>query len=81
MKVAAATSNFMIGVTAAASALVYIRHGYCDAFITAPVVLGTLLGAFVGTRLMNKVRGRDLKKIFIVVLVILGARMIYSGLI
>lgn len=80
MKVAAATSNFMIGVTAAASTLVYIRHGYCDAFITAPVVLGTLLGAFVGTKLMNKVRGKDLKKIFIVILFILGARMIWSGL-
>ena len=81
MKVAAATSNFMIGVTAAASALVYIRHGYCDAFITAPVVLGTLLGAFVGTRLMNRVRGKDLKNVFIIVLVILGLRKIYSGLI
>ena len=80
MKVAVATSNFMIGVTAAASALVYIRHGYCDAFVTAPVVLGTLLGAFVGSKLMHLVKGKDLKKLFIVVLLLLGVRMIASGM-
>ncbi len=79
MKVAVATSNFMIGVTAAASALVYIRNGYCDAFLTAPVVLGTLLGAFIGARLIKQVRGVDLKKIFVVVLLVLGLRMILSG--
>jgi len=79
MKVAVATSNFMIGVTAAASALVYIRNGYCDAFLTAPVVLGTLLGAFIGARLIKQVRGVDLKKIFVAVLLVLGLRMILSG--
>ena len=79
MKVAVATSNFMIGVTAAASALVYIRHGYCDAFLTAPVVLGTLVGAFIGARLIRHVRGVDLKKMFVVVLLVLGLRMILSG--
>jgi len=79
MKVAVATSNFMIGVTAAASALVYIRHGYCDAFLTAPVVLGTLAGALIGARLIRHVRGVDLKKVFVVVLLVLGLRMILSG--
>jgi uncharacterized membrane protein YfcA len=79
MKVAVATSNFMIGVTAAASALVYIRNGYCDAFLTAPVVLGTLAGAFIGARLIRHVRGVDLKKIFVLVLLVLGLRMILSG--
>ena len=79
MKVAVATSNFMIGVTAAASALVYIRNGYCDAFLTAPVVLGTLAGAFIGARLIRHMRGVDLKKIFVVVLLVLGLRMILSG--
>ncbi len=48
MKAAVATSNFMIGVTAAASALVYIKNGFCDGFVTAPVVLGTLAGSFIG---------------------------------
>lgn len=79
MKVAVATSNFMIGVTAAASALVYFRNGYCDAFITAPVVLGTLLGATTGARLTRKLRGVVLKKVFIVLLGVLAARMLLSG--
>ena len=79
MKVAVATSNFMIGVTAAASALVYIRNQYCDAFIAAPVVLGTLIGASIGARFTNRVRGVALKKIFIVMLFIVAVRMILSG--
>ena len=79
MKVAVATSNFMIGVTAATSAIVYIRHGFCDGFITAPVVLGTLVGAFLGAKFTRNVRGVFLKKVFIVVLLILGVRMMLSG--
>lgn len=80
MKVAIATSNFMIGVTAAASGLVYIRNGFCDVFITAPVVLGTLMGSFLGARMTNRVRGVMLKKAFTVVLALLAARMMASGL-
>jgi len=79
MKVAVATSNFMIGVTAAASALVYIKNQYCDAFIAAPVVLGTLIGASIGARFTNRVRGVALKKTFIVMLFIVAVRMILSG--
>ena len=79
MKAAIATSNFMIGVTAAASALVYIRNQYIDAFIAAPVVLGTLIGASVGARFTNRVKGVALKKAFIVMLFIVAVRMILSG--
>ena len=79
MKVAVATSNFMIGVTAAASALVYIRNGFCDAFVAGPVMLGTLLGAFTGARLTERVRGVFLKKVFVVVLALIAARMILLG--
>jgi uncharacterized membrane protein YfcA len=79
MKAAVATSNFMIGVTAAASTLVYIRNQYCDAFIAAPVVLGTLIGASVGARFTNRVKGVALKKTFIVMLLIVAVRMILSG--
>jgi uncharacterized membrane protein YfcA len=79
MKVAVATSNFMIGVTAAASALVHLRNGYCDAFVTAPVVLGALLGAFIGARFIKHVRGVDIKRMFIFILLVLGLRMILSG--
>jgi hypothetical protein len=79
MKAAVATSNFMIGVTAAASALVYIRNQYCDVFIAAPVVLGTLIGASIGARFTNRVRGVALKNVFILMLFIVAIRMILSG--
>ncbi len=79
MKVAIATSNFMIGVTAAASALVYIRNGFCDVFVTAPVVLGTLVGSFMGARLTHHVRGVVLKRVFAVILTLLAVKMIASG--
>jgi hypothetical protein len=79
MKAAVATSNFMIGVTAAASALVYIRHGFCDSLVTAPVVLGTLIGSFLGARYALHIRGVVLKKIFVYVLLLLGIRMVASG--
>ena len=79
MKVAVATSNFMIGVTAAASALVYIRHGFCDGFVTAPVVLGTLVGSYIGARVTGRLRGMFLKRVFVAVLLLLGLRMIASG--
>jgi uncharacterized membrane protein YfcA len=79
MKVAVATSNFMIGVTAAASAMVYIRNGYVDSFVTAPVVLGTLIGSYIGARVTMKLRGVFIKRVFIIVLLLLGLRMIMSG--
>lgn len=79
MKVSVATSNFMIGVTASASALVYLRHGFCDFFITAPVVLGTLIGSYLGARATRHIQGLFLKRLFVVVLLILGLRMIVSG--
>jgi len=79
MKVSVATSNFMIGVTASASALVYLRHGYCDFFITAPVVLGTLIGSNLGARATKQIQGLSLKRLFVIVLLILGLRMIVLG--
>lgn len=79
MKVAVATSNFMIGVTASASALVYLRHGYCDFFITAPVVLGTIIGSNLGARATKQIRGASLKLFFVLVLLILGLRMVILG--
>jgi uncharacterized membrane protein YfcA len=79
MKASVATSNFMIGVTAAASALVYIRHGFVDSFVTAPVVLGTLAGSLIGARVALRVRGVVLKRVFIVLLLVLGLRMMASG--
>jgi len=79
MKVSVATSNFMIGVTASASALVYLRHGYCDFFITAPVVIGTLIGSNLGARATKQIRGSSLKLLFVLVLLVLGLRMVILG--
>jgi uncharacterized membrane protein YfcA len=79
MKAAVATSNFMIGVTASASALIYIRNGFCESFTTAPVVLGTLIGSYYGARYALMLRGVLLKKVFIVILLLIGIRMIISG--
>jgi hypothetical protein len=79
MKVSVATSNFMIGVTASASALVYLRLGYCDFFITAPVVLGTLIGSSLGAKATNQIQGVSLKRLFVLVLLILGLRMVLLG--
>ncbi|MBT3284532.1 sulfite exporter TauE/SafE family protein [Candidatus Bathyarchaeota archaeon] len=79
MKVSVATSNFMIGVTASASALVYLRHGYCDFFITAPVVLGTLIGSSLGAKATKQIQGVSLKRLFVLVLLILGLRMVLMG--
>jgi uncharacterized membrane protein YfcA len=79
MKAAVATSNFMIGVTAATSALIYIRNGYCDSFVVAPAVLGTIVGSYIGANFARRLSGMLLKRVFIVVLLLLGLRMIASG--
>jgi uncharacterized membrane protein YfcA len=78
-KVSTTTSNFMIGVTAAASAGVYLGRGYIAAGLAAPVMLGVLAGSLLGARLLVRMRVPLLRVIFAVVIVALGAEMIYSG--
>src|SRR6202167_3950963 len=78
-KVSTTTSNFMIGVTAAASAGVYLRRGYIAPGLAAPVMLGVLAGSIVGARLLVRIRVPILMVIFAVVIVALGVEMIYSG--
>jgi uncharacterized membrane protein YfcA len=78
-KVSTTTSNFMIGVTAAASAGIYLARGYIDPMIAMPVMLGVLGGALLGTRVLVKTRPVTLKKVFGIVIVLLGFEMIYSG--
>ncbi|MHB1420083.1 MAG: sulfite exporter TauE/SafE family protein [Bacillota bacterium] len=80
IKVSTATSNFMIGVTAAASAGVYFARGDINPYLTAPVAIGVLLGAMVGSKLMDKVQGATIRKIFIPVLLVIAAQMIIEGL-
>ncbi len=78
-KVSTTTSNFMIGVTAAASAGVYLRRGYIDPGLAMPVVLGVLPGAILGTRLLARTRARALRWVFAAVTAALAVEMIYHG--
>jgi hypothetical protein len=80
MKVSSATSNFMIGVTAAASAGIYLGRGDVDPRIAAPVALGVLTGALVGTRLMSRISNRSVRLVFLPVLVAVGLETIARGL-
>jgi uncharacterized membrane protein YfcA len=78
-KVSTTTSNFMIGVTAAASAGVYLSRGYIAPGLAAPVMLGVLAGSLAGAHLLVRIRVPVLRVIFAVVIVALGVEMIYSG--
>ncbi len=74
------TSNFMIGVTAAASAGIYLTRGYIDPGLSMPVVLGVLAGSLLGTRVLVKADTKWLRRVFSIVIVILGIEMLYKGL-
>jgi uncharacterized protein len=79
-KVSTTTSNFIIGITAATSAGVYFAHGYIDPALSFPVVLGVLLGAITGTRVLVGAKSETLRSIFSIVIVIMALQMIYKGL-
>jgi uncharacterized membrane protein YfcA len=79
-KVSTTTSNFMIGVTAAASSGIYLSRGYIDPTIAMPVMLGVLAGSLFGTHILVKTRVKTLKNVFALVIVALGVEMIYSGI-
>jgi len=79
-KVSTTTSNFMIGVTAAASAGVYLQRGYIDPGLAMPVMLGVSLGSLVGARLLPKAETRALRLLFGIVVAVLAIEMIYHGL-
>ena len=79
-KVSTTTSNFMIGVTAAASAGVYLNRGYIDPGLAMPVMLGVLIGSLLGARLLAGAKTRVLRLIFAAVILALGVEMIYKGL-
>ena len=79
-KVASATSNFMIGVTAAASAFIYYSRGEVRPFITAPTAIGVVLGAGLGTRLMRRTPSRWLVALFSCIMFYLAAVMIWKSL-
>ncbi len=78
-KVSTTTSNFMIGVTAAASAGVYLNRGFIDPGLAMPVMLGVLLGSTLGARVLVGARTRVLRLVFAAVILALALEMIYSG--
>lgn len=80
MKVSTATSNFMIGLTAAASASVYFARGDVHPLLTTPVAVGVLVGANLGTRVMMRMRNTTIRKAFLPILIYLALSMLYRGL-
>jgi uncharacterized membrane protein YfcA len=80
MKVSTATSNFMIGVTAAASAGIYFWRGYVTPSVAAPVALGVLIGAMLGAKLLVRISNTTVRWIFLPVLALLGVEMLLRGI-
>jgi uncharacterized membrane protein YfcA len=79
-KVSTTTSNFMIGVTAAASAGVYLSRGYIDPALAMPVMLGVLIGSLMGTRVLVRTQTKLLRLVFSGVIVLLGLEMLLKGI-
>lgn len=78
IKVSSATSNFMIGVTAAASAGVYFLRGGIDTGVAGPVAFGSVLGAIIGARMLLIVSNDKLRLLFVVILAVLGIQMLLT---
>ncbi|HXW67849.1 MAG TPA: sulfite exporter TauE/SafE family protein, partial [Thermoplasmata archaeon] len=79
-KVSTATSNFMIGVTAAAGAGVLLAAGYVNPLVAAPVAIGTAAGAYLGSRILPDLANRTVRLVFLPVLVLLAIEVILRGL-
>lgn len=80
-KVSTTTSNFMIGVTASASAVVYLQRGYISPGIAMPVVIGVLFGAFTGSKILVHTSSSGwLRWVFAIVVTFLAGQMIYNGI-
>lgn len=78
-RVSTTTSNFMVGVTAAASAVVYLQRGYIDPGIAFPVVIGVLAGAFTGSKLLMRINVKWLRIIFSIAITFVALEMMYNG--
>lgn len=79
-KVSTTTSNFMVGVTAAASAVIYLQRGYIDPGLCMPIVVGVLLGAFLGSKILPKANVKRLRQLFSIVIFFLALSMMYNGI-
>lgn len=79
IKVTTSTSNFMIGVTAAAGSAIYWAMGYIQPLLLAPILVGILAGSYTGSKLLPDMRGRHVRGFFLIVLALLGIEMILRG--
>ncbi|WPB53131.1 sulfite exporter TauE/SafE family protein [Lactiplantibacillus plantarum] len=79
LKPSSATSNLMMGVTAAASAMVYFFNGSIKPGIAAPLAIGIIVGALIGSRIMTRLKPRLIRMIFVPVMLYLGIQMIAKG--
>jgi len=79
-KVSTTTSNFMMGVTAMASSVIYIQKGYIEPGICMPVVIGVLFGAMAGAKVLVKANPKKLRVFFAILIFFLAINMIYNGL-
>jgi uncharacterized membrane protein YfcA len=80
MKVATATSNMMIGITATSSAVIYLLRGQIDPFVAGPTALGVFVGAMIGTRIAHRVDTRILRFLFVAVLLYTATQMTLKAL-
>jgi uncharacterized membrane protein YfcA len=80
MRVATATSNLMIGITAAASAVIYALHGQIDPYVAGPTAIGVFVGATAGSRVAHRIPLRYLRMLFVVVLVYTAVQMLLRAL-
>jgi uncharacterized protein len=78
-KVATATSNFIIGITALAGASVYFNSGLLYIDLAAPMAAGTLLGSIAGGRILNKLSNKTVQIMFLVIVILLTVEMLYKG--
>lgn len=79
-KVSTTTSNLIIGVTALAGSSVYLIHGMIDPGLAAPVVVGVVAGAFIGTRVLVRISNKSVRQFFLIILIGLAAEMILRGI-
>lgn len=79
-KVSTTTSNFMIGVTAVASAMIYFQRGEIIPVIAAPVLVGVVVGSFIGSKTLMVSKTKKLKTFFAIVITILSIYMMYNGI-
>jgi uncharacterized membrane protein YfcA len=76
LRVSTATSNLMVGITAAASAVIYLIHGEVDPYVAGPTAIGVFLGASAGSRIAHRVDLRVLRYLFVAVLLYTAVQML-----